>query len=455
MAGTYTSHAAYAAATSGFPASSGQVTAIAGSGNLNAGNIWEDPENLFYKFAFATDPLAKAQSWQNLNRSLNTQAGPPGYKNLYEYVQALLVKSKLSKSALTDAAALSNVVAAAVGTNTDPFSFLENYATTLKTPSLKQPDTTTQYTKQIQTALQFKDLGDARQYYSDSYFTAWGEHPSAELDKKFQTAWNNQVKEQDTPTTTDAKYEKSPIYNKKAIPLIDPKTKKQKIDKFGNAIYVDKSGKPAISRNKDGILQYKTITTGTTTNLGEGFTAEEQQQFLADFLVANNPDATWNVDNLGGTAKTLFDKLVSFHKANYTTAPDLATLSPLIKNVLSSPDPKVATEFITQYQNGIRNQVAAKYMSIGDFIKAGEDADKYVKPLMDTLSAALERTITENDPIGKKVLNFQDEKGVYRTPNARELDTIIMDDAGFGQTAFAINTAVDIGQNIKSKLGRA
>lgn len=449
MAGTYTSHAAYAAATSGFPASSGQVTAIAGSGNLNAGNIWADPENLFYKFAFATDPLAKAQSWQNLNRSLNTQAGPPGYSNLYEYVQALLVKTKLSKSGLTDAAALSNVVAAAVGTNTDPFSFLENYATTLKTPSLKQPDTTTQYTKQIQTALQFKDLGDARQYYNDAYFAAWGQHPSAELDKKFQSAWNTQVKEQDVATTTDAKYEKSPIYDKKSKVVIDKTTGKQKIDKFGNKVY------SAISKNKDGILQYKTITTGTTTSSGEGFTADEQQQFLADFLVTNNPDATWNVDNLGGAAKTLFDKIVAFHKANYTTAPDLATLSPLIKNVLSSPDPKVATEFITQYQNGIRNQVAGRYMSIGDFIKAGEDADKYVKPVLDTLSAALERTITIDDPIGKQVFNFQDEKGVYRTPNARELDNIIMNDSGFGQTATAVNGAIDLGQNLKSKLGRA
>jgi hypothetical protein len=70
---------------------------------------------------------------------------------------------------------------------------LSDYNSTLVAKGPKQQDTTTKYTKQIQTALQFKDLGDARQYYSDAYFAAYGKYPEAELDKKFQDSWNANV----------------------------------------------------------------------------------------------------------------------------------------------------------------------------------------------------------------------------------------------------------------------
>lgn len=448
MAGPVYTSADAARTAASRPTAFAQMSNVQGTGNLNAPNIWSDPENLFYKYAFATDPLAKAQSYQNLNRALNATAGPTGYKNQFDYINDLLVKSGLSKNALSTGAALDKVIAASVSTNTDPFTFLEQYTGSLKGKTIAQPDTTTKYTKQIQTAMQFKDLGDARQYYSDSYFLAHGQYPSAELDKKFQDAWNAQIKAQEAPTTTTTKSELAPIYDKKSKPVMDPVTKQQKIDKFGNPVY------SAIAKDKNGAYRYTSVVTGSTTSAGEGFTDEEQKQFLADFIVANNPNTSWNVDDIGGSTKTLYDSIVAFSKANYAKVPDLASLSPLIKNVLSSTDAKVATEYVKQYQNTVRKQTASKYMSLADSINAGEDAQTYVKPILETISSALEKNFTVDDPFAISIFNFKDDKGVYRMPNALELNNMIMNHPDYGKTARAVNEAVDLTQNLRSKLGR-
>lgn len=442
----------YAPEQGGFtakPSAFAQMSNVPGTGNLNSPNIWKDPENLFYKFAFATEPLAKAQAYQNLNRALNATAGPAGFKNQFDYISSLLVKTGLTKNSLGFASALDKVVTASVGTNTDPFTFLETYQKSLGGgKAVKQPDTTTRYAKQIQTAMQFKDLGDARQYYNDAYFTAFGKNPSADLDKKFQDAWNKQVRDQDKPTTTKTTTKFAPIYDKKSKAVIDPKTKKQKVDEFGNLVF------SKIAVDQSGQKRYTSIVTGETTSAGEGFTPEEQKQFLADFLVANNPNTEWKVDDLGGSAKSLYDTIASFHKANYSKVPDLPSLSTLINNVLSSTDEKVATEYITQYQNTIRKQTANKFMSLSEEIKAGEDADKYVKPLLEVFTTALEKNFTQDDPFVIQALNFKDDKGVYRMPNALELNQMIMNHPDYGKTAKAVNEAVDLTQNLRSKLGR-
>jgi len=441
--------AARAAAMSGRPTAFAQMANVQGTGNLNSKYIY-NPDDPFYQFAFATEPTSKAQAAQRLNQALNrTPSSVSGFNNQFEYLQNLLRKSGISKSTMTDSSALSNIIVAGAAVNQDPFTFLESYIDGMKGKVIKQPDTTTKYTKQIQTALQFKDLGDARQYYNDAYFSTWGSYPTAELDKKFQAAWNNEVRTQDQPTTTTTKSELAPIYDKKSKPVIDPKTKQQKVDKFGNPQY------SKIAKDANGVNRYTSVVTGTSTAQGEGFTKEEQQQFLADFLVNNNPDATWNVDNIGGAAKTLYDGIKAFHKSNYSTAPDLATLSPLMKNVLSSADSNAANEYLTQYKNTVRKQTASKYMSIAEYINAGEDADKYVKPMLEGISALLERNFTIDDPFSVKVFNFKDDKGVYRMPNALELNQMVMDHPDYGKTATAVNQAVDITQSLRGKLGRS
>jgi hypothetical protein len=419
--------------------------------------IYSDQTDPLVLFAQTTDPVRKAGYLMDIRRKYSGKA-PGGYPGTeFDYIQALLRNAGISKSTtpigggmvgLEDSAALEKVILAGIASQQDPLTFLENYNASLKPKEgPKQPDTTTKYTKQIQTALQFKDLGDARQYYSDAYFAAFGQWPSADLDKKFQTSWNTQVKQQNQPTTTAGKTESAPIYDTKSKPVIDAKTKKQKVDKFGSKVF------SKIKTNAEGVRQYKSVTTGTSTKQGEGFTEEEQTQFLADFLVDNFPESEWNVEDIGGTAKTIYDTFKAYHTGNYDAVPDFATLSPIIKNMMSTPDEKVQNEIYSQYISGIQEKTSNKFMALKNVVKPGETANKYIAPLLTELSNELETTIDVKDNLAIQMLNYKDEKGEFRLPNEFEKRQLIMNDKRYDSTSAAINTAVNMAQSLKNALG--
>ena len=410
--------------------------------------IYSDPTNPFVLFAQTTDPVRKAGYLMDVQKFMGAD---------FVEMQALLRKAGLSKSTtplgvgvvgLDESAAIENIILASISSQLPPLDFLKAYNSTVAPKAgPAQQDTTTRYTKQIQTALQFKDLGDARQYYNNAYFTAFGQWPAPELDKKFQDSWNAQVKQQNQPTTTSGKTEFAPIYDAKSKPVIDPKTNKQKVDKFGNKVF------SKIKTNDQGVKQYKTVTTGTSTSQGEGFTAEEQTEFLADFLVANFPEEQWNVDDIGGSAKTIYDTIKAYHTGNYEAAPDFATVSPLIKNLLSNPDEKVQNEIYDQYISDIQAKSGNRFMAIKNSLKPGETANKYVAPVLQTLTAGLETNIDIKDPLAVQVLNFKDDSGEYRIPNEFEMMQIIKNDKRYDSTSTAINTAVNMAQSLKNALG--
>lgn len=416
--------------------------------------------NPYLPYLNAPDATAKAIELQNLKRMLSSQAAPTGAKetNMFDYWQSLARATGFSKAKTPigivgpgDDSALATVIGLAAANNADPITYLQtlkNYGVGAK-GGIKQPDTTTKYNKQISTALQLKDITEARLEFNNAYFAAFGVAATKDLDEKFTNQWNATVKKQAPTTTTNQVTSYAPIYDKKSKKVIDPITKKQKIDKFGNPVFAKQM------KNKEGVLQYQAINKTSSVTTGEGFTPEEQEQFVADFLVKNFPNEKFTTENLGGAAKAIYDDLISTSTKNYTTAPDLNTLAPVIKDILSTTDQAVATEKIRQYKSTIRNQVAAKYMGIAEYVKAGEDADKYVKPLMQSLSNALERDVTEKDPILKQALNFKGDDGKYRLPNDWEMTQLIMNDSGYGKTSTAINQAVDLTQNLKNKLGRA
>ena len=422
------------------PATQQQMAGILG--------IYSDPTNPFVLFAQTTDPVRKAGYLMDIQKTMGAD---------FVEMQALLRKAGLSKSTtplgvgvvgLDESAAIEKIILASISSQLPPLDFLKAYNSTVKAPAgPAQQDTTTRYTKQIQTALQFKDLGDARQYYNNAYFTAFGQWPAPDLDKKFQDSWNAQVKQQNQPTTTSGKTEFAPIYDAKSKPVIDPKTNKQKVDKFGNKVF------SKIKTNDQGVKQYKTVTTGTSTSQGEGFTGEEQTEFLADFLVANFPEEKWNVDDIGGSAKTIYDTIKAYHTGNYDAAPDFATVSPLIKNLLSNPDEKVQNEIYDQYISDIQAKSGNRFMAIKNSLKPGETANKNVAPVLQTLTAGLETNIDIKDPLAIQVLNFKDESGEYRLPNEFEMQNIIKNDKRYDSTSTAINTAVNMAQSLKNALG--
>jgi hypothetical protein len=418
-----------------------------------------DATNPYLPYLNAPDATAKAIELQNLKRMLSVQSAPSGSTatNMFDHWQSLARATGFSKAKTPigvigpgDDAALATVIGLAAANNADPITYLETlkaYGVGGKTGP-RQPDTTTKYNKQVSTALQLKDETEARLEFGNAYFTAFGVSPTTDLDTKFTNQWNSTVKAQAPTTTSSTVTSFAPIYDKKSKPVIDPKTKKQKIDKFGNPVFAKQM------KNAEGVNQFQTINKTATTTTGEGFNAEEQQQFLADFLIKNFPNEKFTAENLGGAAKAIYDDLVGTSVKNYAKAPDFATLSPVIKDILGTADQNTAEEKIRQYKTGVRNQVAAKYMGIAEYVNAGEDADKYVKPLMQSLSNALERDVTEADPLLKQALNFKGDDGKYRLPNDWEMTKLIMSDAGYGKTSTAINEAVNLTQSLRSKLGR-
>ena len=411
----------------------------------------------FLSYLQTTDPVQKGEYLQNINRSLTAQAGPAGFDGTQlEYLQTLMRRAGFSKAKTPiaggmigpgDAAGLDTVVALAYASNVDPLTYLENYNSTLAGKTVKQPDTTTRYSKQIQTALQFKDLGDARQYYSDSYFAAYGFYPSADLDKKFQDSWNAQVKSQDKPTTTTTKTEYAPIYDKKSKPVMDKKTGEQKKDKFGNLVY------SSIAKDKSGKYRYETVITGSSISKAEGFTGEEQKQFLTTFLKENYPTAQFNVEDVGGAAKILYDSIVELHKANYSKPPAFSEVSGLIKDMIGTPDEKVQTELYTQYSNDIQSQALTRFNALSAVVKPGENASKYIAPVLKNLSESLEKEVTIDSDIAKEIFNFKGEDGSYRMPNDFELNNYIKARPEYGRTSMAINESVNVAQALKNALG--
>ena len=436
----------------------GRTTAFAQMGSgLDIGPNPYVATDQFLSYLGATEPGQKARQLQEINRNLNRVPGPVGFDGTQmDYLQTLLRRGGFSKAKTPigggmigpeDAAGLDKVIAAAYASNKDPLTYLSEYNSTLTAKGPKQQDTTTKYTKQIQTALQFKDLGDARQYYSDAYFAAFGKYPAAELDTKFQNSWNANVVSQNRPTTTEGKTEFEPVYDQKSKPVMDKATGQQKKDKFGNLVF------SKISVNQSGQLQYKTKSTGTATSQGEGFTTEEQKQFLSTFLAQNYPGTDFSEGDVGGAAKSIYDAVVELHKANYTTPPAFASVSGLITQIIGSADEKVQTELFNQYSSDIQNSALTRFNSLSSVVKPGENASKYISPVLTTLSTALEKEITADSDIGKQILNFKGEDGKYRMPNDFELNKFIKSLPDYGKTSAAINDSVNIFQSLKNALG--
>jgi hypothetical protein len=411
------------------------ITQAASQASMVPGNIYGSTNNLL-SYISTTDPAAKARALQNIRREMSVaNSGPGGQGTQYEYLQSLLrstgfVKDKtpIGIAGPGDAAGLDKIIKLAVENNTDPVTLLELFKRSgVGGTTVKQPDTTTKYNKAVSTALQYKDITDAKQAYNDAHFEAYGYFPQETSFQNFQNAWNAEVDRQKATTTTSTKTTFRPI--------IDPKTGKQ-------------------TTNKEGVLQYETINTGTTTTSGEGFTAEEQQSFLANYISQNFPDVAISGEELGGVAKTLYDSIADAHASNFDTVPDLTEVAPLIKDAIGASNANQSAEMLNQYRNGIRDKMGTKYMSIAESLKAGKDAKAVLNPLLESLSTALETNIGITDPLTIKLANFKDEKGVYRLPNEFEISQAIMSDSRYGSTSKAINEGVNVMQSLRNKLGR-
>lgn len=420
-------------------------------------NAYSDAENPYVKLMGATDDYQKNLYFQEIYRGLVAQPSATGSGTLFNDLQNLLRSTNFSKgktpSGIVDPAdidGLVNALGGAVGMNApDIFSFLSAIAAsggrgTAK--EIKQPDTTTRFTRQVTASLQMLDLGDATRKFNDDFFLAYGVMPNQDSIKAFQKAWNAEVRQQRADTTTETKViNRAKVYDTKSEPVIDKKTGKQKVDKYGSLVYKDQK------KDAEGRLVYKPITKQVSTATGQGFTAEEQAEFMADYLVANFPDVE-GAEDIGGAAKTIYDAIVKLDQDNYREVSNFASVAPIVKEVIGSGKAEVAQEYLKQYTDKIRKDAGTRYMAISKNLAEGQNVADVAKPLLDEVSGALETSIDIKDPLIVQMLNYQAPNGEYRLPNEFEKNQLIIKDPRFAKTSTAINGAINTVQTLRSRL---
>lgn len=418
------------------------------------------PDNPYVAYLEASGTTGQAFAFQKLYRGLLSSAGmvPPGspYQNDWQYLQALLRKSNFSDartpigvpdSTGKDQKGLINALKNAVGTNLPINQYLNLIIDKGLNPAAgftpKQVDTSTKYNKQVSSSLQLKDLTDATNEYTKAYFKAYGVNPSKTAIEAYMNAFNAEAKRQVATTTTPyvTTYEK--VYDK-TKPIIDPKTKKPKLDANGKPMYKQKT--------IDGVLQWIPTTKAPTVSTGLGFTPEEQDQFLAEFLVENFPDADFDMSKIGGAAKSIYQEITKLHQNNFSKVPDFGSVAGVIKGMLSTSDTAVSAEVLEQYASKVRDDIATRFMGIADWVKSGNDASEKINPYLTTMSQFLESDITLDDNLAKQVFNFQGSDGKYRLPNEYELNQLLLNDSRYARTSTAKNESVNAFQTLANRL---
>jgi hypothetical protein len=366
----------------------------------------DEARNAFeLKSQLYTNPAAYSyaiRDWVMNNRADN-KSQPPGFVNQLDYIQALLREGGLSSDTTPrgtlgnkDVDAIQSVSRIALQNGTD-------FLTQLKDIYANKNKTTPSFSKNISTAIRLIDKGDAKSTLSNAYYQAFGAFPAQNQINNFMDLYNAEAKKQKSMSTTT-------------------------------------------SSTTGGVTRSNTVTGN------EGFTEKEQQQFLANYLSKNFGVAT--SENLGGTAKTIYDSIVTTHKNNFLAEPDFKEVSGLIANIIGQGDDKVSTQMLTDYQNQQRRVASKQYLGLQAELQAGEDVSTYSKPILAFLQKASGRNIAADDKFIKNALNFKDDKGNYRLMNEFEMNQAWLNDPRSATSPGAINQAVAVGSLIKQKLGR-
>jgi hypothetical protein len=389
------------------------------------GGLYENAFSISDPFAFAAKAAEKLDA---LKKSSTLRQGMTDF----EYMQALLRSSGKSKGTgplgstdNKDISAFKTVLQNAYLDGVTWNQWLENdIKFGAKPEGPKAPSFNPIYSKDISTALKLIDSTDAENILSDTYFKAFSEYPSVDLISKFKSSYSKEATRQKATVTSESVVKYVPVLNSK-----------------GKATY-----------NKDGTPVMKAVKTSTESTTGQGFTEEEQQDFLAQYIVDNSPKGAFDAATIAGAAKTYYDLLSQSHSLNYEDAPNIATLTPIIKTLLAATDQGVIDETVKKYQTDVRTRVGTKFMGVSEYVKSGGDARTIVDPLLKSLSANLETDINQNDKLAIKLLNFQGADGKFRLPNQYEIDQAVMSDSRFGATSTAKNEAVNLFQSLKGAL---
>lgn len=395
------------------------------------GTLYSLAINISDPFAFANLGAPKLDS---LRYSSTLPAAIAAKISDYEYLQIMLRNSGKSKGTgplnsidMKDITAFQSVLKSSYLEGIPWFTWLPNdikYGAKPAGTGLKGPSYNPIYSKDISTALKLIDSTDAENILSDTYFKTFSQYPTADLISKFKSSYSAEATRQNPTLTGESTITYVPVLNSK-----------------GKATF-----------NKDGSPVMKAVTKSSQTTSGQGFTEKEQQNFLAKYIVDNSPKGAFDAATIGGAAKTYYDLLTQSHSLNYEDAPNIATLTPIIKSLLSATDQGVIDEITKKYQTDIRTRVATKFMGVSEYVKSGGDARTIIDPLLKSLSENLETNINEKDKLAIKLLNYQGADGKFRLPNQYEINQATKSDYRYRLTSGAKNESVNLFQGLKNAL---
>jgi hypothetical protein len=353
-----------------------------------------------YDVAFnAADPqqfAASASTFFDGLRKTNVYGGPAGFSNDLEYLQAAVRKGGMSKGtsnvgdiSLEDYSAIQKVFQT---------SYLRGYdwATTLQR-DLNSPyaNGNSQFTKTVATSMHLLDATDAESRLSDAYFKAFGVYPTQQKIEAFRTKYNAEAKKQAAVTTT---------------------------------------------------VNGQTTTSSVTNN--EGFTADEQNQFLADFLKTNYKITG---KEQSGYVANVVNALKNAYASNMIPEEDTASMINFAADLIGTSDTKVQDQKVADKLQSIRNIAAKQYMGLADTFAAGQDASTVVDPIIKTINSALGTNIDRNDSRIKQIVNYNDGK-TTRVMNATELDNFIQKQPEFQTSPAGYSKYANLGQTITGAL---
>lgn len=362
-----------------------------------------------------TDITQRSMAVRGQLEALKNIPDPKGfYSNLFDSVQDRLRRGGFSKGTTAigsgimddkDIKAFFTVLETGYRNNISYESVLEDAVARSFIP--KEPKTT--FSKTISKSINLLDAGDAKSTFSKAYFLEYNRFPPEKMINDFMTKWNARA-------TKEA----------------------------GKTISTGTSTSTGTG-----------TTTGTSTNVtvGRGFTAEEQADFLAKYLQKNFPNIK-NVENLGGSAKELYDTLAQSYSNNLMATPEFSTLIKQVKDLVGISDEAIRTKKIEDVNAKVRRQAKALYQGYSEQLDAGDDLMEYASNYANIASQEFGRTVKPNEDIVKQIMSFRDAKGMSRPATASEAIGMIRSTKEFDSSAGGKNYWMSAADAIRRGMGR-
>lgn len=332
-------------------------------------------EGSVYFQAFSMDTTAFAAASANFFDTLKAQASSKQGYNQYQYLQALVRASGLSKGQgpigqtdPQDLSAIKNVFQSAYLDGVDWQTWLEKYAQSPYASASGGP----KFSKEVSTALQYIDKTDAENILSKSYYEAFGTMPTTDQIANFKNKFNSEAQRNLAQTTT--------------------------------------------TRTTSGTGTGSTSATSKTVTSGMGFTTAEQQQFIADYL-KQNYKITGKEQT--GTAATIIKDIKRAYADNLLPEPPMEDILAFAADVVGTGDATIYKQKVDGKIQSIRNTAAGFYPSLKDGLASGSDVASIADALAGAFNQYLGTNIARNDDRIKAMINYNDGKTI-RVMNAAE-----------------------------------